>query len=342
VTTDLARHQVRISTTSYVNQREFHAEEGAKVSITDDKGNSFPLEETSPGTYHTIRFAGVVGNSYQLSVTRANGKRYTSDPVLMRSTPAIDDVYGVYQSDRPVKDRGIQIYVNSKDPLEKARYFRWEYVETYVIKSPFPSFYEWLGGNDWTTRTVPVGVCFSTDSSSNVLIKSSTGFSDGKVFAFPLRFIDADSYMLRSKYSILVRQYSLNEQSYNYWRMIRDVNETQGTIFDRQPGTVVGNIRADDPEESVLGYFDASAVYEKRVFLTPQQFEAAGYRPPGYQSSCREKEIIYAAPAQLGSYMAQYPDYLIWDAVGGVFELLPKACCACTDVGSNVVPSFWE
>src|SRR3954469_25261182 len=72
VTTDLARHQVRISTTSYINQKKFIAEEGAVVTISDDKGKTFPLTETSPGTYRTVLFAGIPGNSYRLSVTRAN------------------------------------------------------------------------------------------------------------------------------------------------------------------------------------------------------------------------------------------------------------------------------
>ncbi len=317
----------------------------AVVTISDDKGNIFNLSETSPGIYHSAPFAGIAGNVYRLFVTTVDGRKYESNPVPLRSTPSIGDVYGVYLSDKPARERGIQIYVNAQDPQD-VRYFRWEFVETYVIKSPFPSFYEWLGGNSWTTRTESVGVCYATDTSSNILIKSSVGSQEGKVFAFPLRFIDADSYMLRSKYSILVRQYSLSEQSYNYWKLLRDVNETQGTVYDRQPGPVAGNIHSERNGELVLGYFDASVISEKRIFLTPQQFEADGYFPPGYKSSCKEQEVIYAPEQQLGIYMAKYPNHLIWDAVGSnpnaLFELLPKACCACTDVGTNVVPSFWE
>ncbi|HWA35561.1 MAG TPA: DUF4249 domain-containing protein [Cyclobacteriaceae bacterium] len=346
ITADLQKQQVRLSTTSYINQQKVIPETGAQVTIKAGDGSQYEMTESAPGIYTSAPFAGKPGTTYQLLITRANGRRYSSNDVEMRNTPAIGNVYGKYLADLPPAQRGIQLYVDAEDPTNETKFYRWEYDETYVIQTPFASNFEWLGGNEFDFRTQPVGVCYPTDSSSVVLIRSTVGLSESKVTGFPLRFIDRESYALRIKYSIQVMQYSLSEQGYTYWKTLKDINESQGTLYDKQPGTVVGNIKADGSDEVVLGYFDAAAVSSRRIFLTPQQFEAAGYFPPGYQTSCKFLTPVIAPQAQLGVFMKQNPGYLIWDAFGltpnASFELLPAQCCDCTSLGTNIKPSFWE
>ncbi len=346
VTSELKRQVVKLSNTAYVNKPEFVPESGAQVTIVTGNGERYPLTESAPGIYGSIPFAGVVGTTYKLDITRANGRHYSSSNVQMRPTPPIGNVYAQYLAEVPEAQRGIQLYVDAEDQTGETRFFRWDYEETYVVKTPFPSNYEWLGGNDWVFRTQPVGICYPTDSSTSVYIKSTLGLSEDKVVAFPLRFIDKDSYVLRIKYSILVRQYSLSQQGYTYWKTVKDINENQGTLYDKQPGTVAGNISADGGNEIVLGFFDASAVSSKRIFLTPDDFSSAGYRAPGYQTSCNFLEPILAPVGQIGAYMTRYPNFGIWDAIGMTpnanFELLPKNCVDCTNLGTNIKPSFWE
>jgi hypothetical protein len=345
LTTEMKKHQVRISKTAYVNDQKFLPETGVTAFILAGNGQSIPLGETSPGTYTTPTLAGIVGMTYRLQFTRSDGRKYASDEVELRDTPPIGNIYAKYVADVPASQRGIQIFVDTEDPEKKSRFFRWEYEETYVVKTPFPSNYEWLGGSSWALRTQPVGICYPSDSSSNVLIKSNLGLNEDKVIAFPIRFLNKDSYALRIKYSIIVRQYSLSEVGYTYWKTLKDVNESQGTLYDRQPGSVAGNISVEDAHESVLGYFDASVVSEKRIFLTPDEFAAAGYVPPGYQTACVLFEPVVLPVDQIGIYMAKYPTYLIWDAIGltpnAKFELLPRFCCDCTNIGTNIKPSFW-
>jgi hypothetical protein len=342
LTTDVERQMVRISKTSYVNKPEFLPESGAQVNIVSGNGSTYPLSEEAPGIYTSAPFAGTIGTTYKLHITRANGRRYSSTDVQMRKTPDIGKIYGQYL---PI-EQGVQLYVDTEDPTQETNFFRWQFEETYIIKTPFPSNYEWLGGNDWVFRTQPVGVCYPTVSSSNVLIRSTLGLNEDQIVAFPLRFIDKTSYVLRIKYSIVVRQYSLSEEGYTYWKTLKDINESQGTLYDKQPGTVVGNVSAEEGNELVLGYFDASAVSKRRIFLTPADFESAGYVPPGYQTSCRLLDPILAPVDQIGDYMKKYPNFLIWDAIGMTpaarFELLPKNCCDCTNIGTNIQPAFWQ
>jgi hypothetical protein len=341
ITADLQKQQVRLSTTSYINQQKFIPETGAEVFVNSGNGTQYQFSESAPGIYTSEPFAGIPGTTYQLQIMRANGRHYSSNEVEMRQTPVVGNVYGKYLADLSPDRRGVQIYVDTEDPTRETKFFRWEYVETYIVQTPFPSFYEWLGGNEWVTRTQPVGLCYPTDSSSNVLIKSTVGLNESKV-SFPLRFFDNASYALKIKYSILVRQYSLSEQGYRYWSILKAINESQGTVYDKQPGPVAGNIKAEGTDEVVLGYFDACAVSSTRVFITPYQFEAAGYFPPHYQTSCKFLTPVIAPVDQIGFFMAKNPGFLIWDATGGSFELLPKQCCDCTDLGTNIKPAFWQ
>ncbi|HWA35562.1 MAG TPA: DUF4249 domain-containing protein [Cyclobacteriaceae bacterium] len=341
ITTDVHKQQIKLSTTSHINELKVVPETGCQVSVEAGNGESYSFTESAPGVYQAAPFGGIVGITYKLRIVRADGRRYSSSEVEMRPTPAIGNIYGRYLSDLPPDKRGVQIYVDTEDPERRIRFFRWQYVETYVVQTPFPSFFEWLGGNEWTTRTQPVGTCYPTDSSSNVLIESTVGLNESKV-SFPLRFFDKDSYALRIKYSVMVKQYSLSEQGYRYWNTLKAVNENQGTVYDKQPGTVAGNIKAEGSDEVVLGYFDACAVSSKRIFLTPYQFEAAGYFPPHYQTSCKFLLPVIAPVDEIGFYMNQNPGYLIWDATAGNFELLPKQCCDCTDLGTNIQPPFWQ
>jgi hypothetical protein len=152
---------------------------------------------------------------------------------------------------------------------------------------------------------------------------------------------------MRIKYSLLVRQYALDETSYIFWKMIHDVNETQGSLFDIQTGAVRGNIRSEvNPDEMVLGYFDAGIVIEKRVFFSPADFAASGYRPPKYLTFCQEYVPVDILIDNIGEYMEKNQETMeISEASGSgsvTLHLLPKYCCNCTDKGTNMKPSVWE
>jgi hypothetical protein len=66
----------------------YPAVSGAVVKITDNAGNTFTLNETSAGIYTNALLIGVVGKTYNLSVT-VEGKNYTASSTIPRQA-AID------------------------------------------------------------------------------------------------------------------------------------------------------------------------------------------------------------------------------------------------------------
>jgi hypothetical protein len=349
LSTQQRNHQVSVSRTSAIDQRKFIPEEQAEVWITNGKDEVISLSEVRAGIYQTPPYAGVAGEKYTLHLNTSDGREYASREVVLKDGPEINSVTANFLTDQTDSEDGIHITVNTEDVSGATRFYRWSFVETYQVQAPFPSNYIWLGGNEVMFRTHGIDTCWVTDSLKNILIKTTAGQDQDKVTEFPLRFIPGYSYIMRHKYSILVQQYALTEESYQYWENLRIMNENQGSLADIQPGTLPGNVfSVTDQDETVLGYFEACKVSEKRVFFTPFDFFHQGYKiPESIRSSCREILPIMAPEHEIGNFMEIYSDEMfIWDSYGfspvAVFELMPKFCCDCRDLGPNVKPPFWE
>jgi hypothetical protein len=346
ITNEFKQHQITISHTSALNAQEFIPEQGANVSVADNAGLNIPLTETSPGVYMTPPFAGAIGNKYTLRFQTVAGKGYASGQVEMKPVPPIDRIYAVYpitQNGEP----GVQLYLDGGDGGKRTNYYHWEYEETYEILTPFPSKFVWLGGNEITIRTQQVSNCWPTKKSTDIFIDKTIGLNLDKVVKFPIRFIPSVSQELVIKYSINVRQYALSDGSYIYWKKLKEINESQGTLYDKQPGSVSGNIASlTNKEEIVSGYFDASAVSTRRVFFTPKDFQSAGFVPAEYLKSCIESPPIVIPIEKLGATMEpNQGSFIIYDATGpgpNTILLLRKACCDCTAQGTNIRPSYWQ
>lgn len=346
---NLKQHQVSISRTAKLNEREFIPETDAVVSISDGNGNIFPLTELTPGNYETSVLAGVIGNDYSLSVTTRDGNKYVSDQVKLKDTPEIQDIYATYSKEFNVGDGpgGFRIFLDTEDPSNQTRYYRWEYEETYQVKMPFPSSYIWLGGSNVIFRDLPIDICWPTKKSNSIFITSTFGLSQDKISGHLLREISGSSELMRVKYSLLVRQFSLSKEAYTYWNGLKILNESQGSLFDRQPGNIRGNIKSLSTTEEVLGYFEAGVIKEKRVFFSPIDFYDEGYVRPPYLTSCEKAEPIEVLLSTVGDYLTIHSrDSLLISEVQGMGDvtifLRRKFCMDCTNLGPNIKPSFWK
>lgn len=341
------RHQIFISRTTPIGERYFKAERNAEVTITDQDGNSIALTEVEPGIYETSVTAAAVGKTYTLNIKTASGRRYASIDTPFKNGPDIGSIESRYiQNVNGVK--GVDISVNTEDPTGQARFYRWNFIETYQVRAPYPSNWIWLGGNDVVFRDDRIDICYVTDTLRNILIQSTRNLEQDKVTRQPLRFISDRSYILTYKYSMLVQQFALSEGAYLYWENVKQASEQQGTLSDRQPGSLPGNVMSlDDPSETVIGYFEACKVSEKRIFLSYVDFFDEGFeRPPQMRGSCLDLEPILAPQFELGAYMDRYEDSMfIWEVYGftpfAVFELMPKSCCDCRDMGPTTKPPFF-
>jgi hypothetical protein len=178
---------------------------GAKVRIIENTGRVVELNEVSDGIYSTINnsFQGIVGNSYKLQIV-VDGNTYESDFETIKAPVPIDKVYWAYSVNE--NSKSIDILVDAHDPNNKTHYYGWDFTETWKFKVPFlnPDTHP-----DWET-------CYRSNESVKFLILSTSNRNNDIVEQFKLSSIDEGTNKLYIRYSILVKQYSLNEQAYKF------------------------------------------------------------------------------------------------------------------------------
>jgi hypothetical protein len=348
LSSQLKKHQIFLSRATALNSKQTLPEQWASVTIKDDNGSTISLTESAPGIYETPEFAASAGRSYTLHINTYTGKKYSSKEVPFTDGPGIGDVYAKYIDNPNGPGKGIQVYVDSETNTTGSYYYRWNYIETYEVHAPFPSNWIWTGGTNLEFRIDGIDTCFVTDTLRNIMLLTTKDFAQTKIEAFPLRFIDDQQHILRYKYSILVQQFSLSKDSYDYWENQRLLSEAQGSLSDLQPGSVKGNMfSVDDPDEEVIGYFDVGKVSEKRIFFSAITFYKDGMKMPRpFRNYCFEIQPVLLMQHELPERMPALSATMnIWEVAGMspniLVTLYSKTCTDCRDQGPTQRPDFW-
>ena len=102
---------------------------------------------------------------------------------------------------------------------------------------------------------------------------TTRNFSSNSIKRMALNFVSNETDRLSVTYRLRVKQQSLSIDAYNYFQRKNEQAVESGGMYDVQPSTVAGNLyNVNDPEEVVLGYFHASQVREKQVFVHNNNF----------------------------------------------------------------------
>lgn len=231
----------------------------ASVIIASD-GKEWRLAETKLGDY-VAQVHPASDELLTLRIVTTDGKRYESEPISLQSTPPITSV--TWEPD----ETGLGIYVNSQDDEGKSKYYLWTSAETWEYVSPLPSYFLFNNGDPIPRPPdQQIQKCWKTVESTKIMVWSTSGLEHVVIEKFPIMYIPKASVKLYRRYSILVRQQSISEQGYNFFQQLQRSTENLGGLFDPLPSEVIGNIRSEQGEP-VLGFFSASAVAEKRIFI---------------------------------------------------------------------------
>lgn len=329
---------------------------GASVWVQDADGGRIEFEEVAPGHYEsTQRVAGVAGNSYQLVFVTPEGKPYRSNFQVLIAAPAIEKIYQEYAEKANPRTgeilKGVQFFLDSHDASNQAQYYKYEWEETYQVGAAFPSLYEFFPDPDTAVaRTQDVSPCYVVGMSSDIILGSTATLAENKLSEVPVRYITSDTEHLRVAYSILVKQYTISGEAYSFYRKIEETNDS-GALFDKQLGAVVGNIISEeDPNETVLGFFEVSGVSEKRISV---KFDELDKRFPWpkvqYPCSGPEQLIRINALDSLRYYVNEKgygiisSEYCLAEDQCFYFQALlaPRYCTDCRFRGSATKPEYW-
>jgi hypothetical protein len=275
---------INLSRTVQLTTANTHKPEiGAKVTVDDQQGVSYPLSEADSGRYAAQPLNLDNSHKYRLDITTTDGQTYLSDYVPVKVTPPIDTV------STPITARGLDINVSSHDPSNNTRYYRWNYTETFIYQSDIEADYIFDPTNPdtlkWSVLRTPeqqIHTCWVTLNSSIVNINSSAALSRDVINKNLVTQIPKESEKIAHRYSILVKQYALTQDAYNFWNLLKSNTQNIGTIFDVQPSVNNGNIHCtSNPSLAVIGYVSASTISRKRIFI--DRADLPVWPVPGYQ-----------------------------------------------------------
>ncbi len=319
----------------------------ADVRILDDKGNIFQLKGDNSGLYETEnkRLKGIPENNYTLEIMTSDGSQYESDPVMMQEVPDIDTVYFEevkhprLENGLTYEDDWLNIQIDSHDSNKKVKYWRFEFEETWQVSMLTDRVVvQHSAGNagDFTFERIEINDekrdCWVTESSSTILLATTINSPADEIKGFTVKSIGPGEARLHVGYSILVKQYSLSIDEYNFWKQLRDSNEKLGGIYSKAPSPVFGNITCCDGKTKALGYFAASAVKEKRLLI--KSFEHNIKTVSAYQTC---SYFDYSLPEWIPkSYFGT-----IAGTNSRVYST-GEFCADCRASGTNVKPGFWQ
>jgi hypothetical protein len=318
-------------------------ETNAQVYVESESGTqTYLLDEKEEGLYEAMLDLDTE-DQYRIKIYTANDAEYISDFVPITSSPEIDSVTW-----EVVNEEVVQLYVTTHDPANNTRYYRWTYEETWQYHTPFYSNLEYVDGEIVYRDFVNNAIfdCWQSGASTQILVGSTVQLQEDVVYKQPLLAINPRSNSrLDVKYSMLVRQYAITKEAFEYWELLKKNSENLGTLFDPQPSQLPGNIHCTtDPDEPVLGYISAGAVTEKRLFI--RRSEIPINIPYNRNLSCTVDTIPVFPPERLveaftpGDTIPLNPVYGFRGIEG--YEASSVYCVDCrTRGGTNVPPDFW-
>jgi len=365
ITNELKNQTIRVSQVYQLEETGPKFETGANVFVLDDHGNEYQFEEKDTVYVSQSQFRAEPDRKYQLKIRTKEGKNYTSDEQTLTTETKIDNVTATVEN--VGGKRGVQINVNSYDPANTSKYYRYEYVETYKIIAPNwdsrkaivvnipavpPDPIEGTPGSPASEgikvipRTYETQTCYSTKKSDKIILNSTNSLSEDRVH-FPVRFISDQNYIISHRYTIFIKQYIQNLAAYTYYKTLRDLSTSESILSPKQPGFFYGNIKSvESPAEKVIGFFEVSSVSSERIYFNYTDLFPNEPLPPYYETDCEMKEfkncdgILPCRGAALRSVI-RTNSLVHYSSNATFFYMVNPPCGDCTSFSSNIVPPFW-
>lgn len=374
---EFKNHEVHLTRIFELEGEDPIFETGAQVRVFDSQGTNFTFEEAVPGTYLSASaFAAELDRSYNLEITTTDGKKYISNEVSVPNPIPVGNI----RAQRITNDQGedgVGIFLESESDNEESTFFRYEFEETYKIVAP-----KWDPFRFEVVKNMPCDtlfpfivdivpwederrVCFGSSSSKRLIQSSSLGLTANTVNNFPLHFISRENYIISHRYSMNVTQYSQTPDAYSFYQRLGDFSSSDNIFSQVQPGFLEGNIVLEsNPDEFALGYFEVTSVSKKRMYFNYADLFPGEPLPP-YVVSCDvlgnpnlypegyfcldlfvcggncespliqailSGQVVYAETIEDDRGLPFPNNYFTW----------PAPCGDCMQLGSNVVPEFWE
>ena len=317
----------------------------ARVSVVGKSGVEYPLTELGNGLYEADQLLLDNSQQYQLKIITGDGNEFRSELNNIHPSPPMDSLYWAQDS------AGVHIYVNTHDPTNNTRYYRYEYTETWEYLTDFDSFLIYINENNIIPRSLANQNyrCYQYHNSTNIEVTSTAKLSSDIVYKYEAVFIPTGSIKISALYSTLIKQYAITVDGFNYWINLKKNTEQLGTLFDLQPFSELGNIQCmNNPDVKCIGFISFTTLQQQRIFINKNDLIAWNYQP--YYGKCiLRSEALGLISIDFQPPGGPYGNSLIGQGIdtakmnpGPVYFYSTNLCVDCTyNGGSPLKPSYW-
>nr|WP_255737154.1 DUF4249 domain-containing protein [Cognataquiflexum nitidum] len=333
--------EITLSRTNPIrNSESFRPEAGARVILKSESGEEWAFQESQNGVYTFSEFLDQ-GMTFQLEITLPNGRQYLSDAMSPIITPDIEELGFI-------KDNaGVEIFVSTKGN-EEAQYFLWDYEEDWIFRPGVRSqFFFNPATKDVEFRKTDqkIDLCWKSNLFPKIILQNAARFADNTILQRELVRIPNRSEKLTERYSIRVRQRAVNQETYDFWEILRKNSDDIGGIFSPLPSLIRGNIKSVEPNgDNVIGMVSMGKSASKRIYINAQDVAPWPYFIEEYEFCRLDQDTVlianYEREFSSGSRLPVIPVVVVTTTIG--FRAATRQCTDCTLRGTNIKPDFWE
>ena len=277
---------------------------GANITLSNDQNGTVVnfLEEN--GIYlPPVDFVVSEGETWQLQIELSNGSKYLSKTETIIAASEFSNLKVNYDPELVFDSNlerflpGHTVLVDITEPLEERSFYLYKYrsferiqicetCENQIFRNgkcidpPNPPEFGTIESDYYCD-----GECWRIRHSEKVNI-----FSDEFTQTGTVSNLAVGEVLLYTKENILVevQQLSLNEESFNYYKILKDIVENSSGLNAPPPAPLIGNIyNPDDDDEYVLGRFTAASSNKKSIFINRDTIAEGAIEPINiFESEC--------------------------------------------------------
>jgi hypothetical protein len=365
--------EIRLSYSNKFKTRMFEMISDAQVIVLENNSIAHTFVENEPGIYlpSDTLFVANSNSVYKMQLVIDN-KTYESSEVRIKRSAEIERLdfrtTDKYIAGDDIQYRALEILVTNYEDPDVSKYHRYSVDETWLVTSRDtfnqrfrPIFiYDKAGiivDVSWNVESnIQSTYCWASSSVKIFQPTSTEGLIRNQLVRVPVFGTSIQNIKLLYKYSVLVKQYSIPQETYYFLSMMNQFSENDVSLYDTQPGYVDGNIRClNDGKEKVIGVFYASDVVEKRIFIRindlnptdraivknselvcPLEFVSV----PNSENANKTPSLTYLRDSVMygkGYVVAN----VLFEADYDITQNSYEYCCDCRVLGSNIKPDFW-
>lgn len=279
--TDLpGRHTLSVSRSSPYTTPEFQPVEFCVVTATDQDGNMIHYTYEGQGVYAVDVPDSFLemGDAVSLQVLTPEMQEYHSAYDTILPCPGFDSLYyEIQEKETPDPEKnvfGIQFYIDMLGSSSDSRNVLWQVEETWEYWASLFGTHRWHeDGSVEEFRSNSIYKCWKNFPIDRLYTATTRNLSSNEIKRMALNYVSNQTDRLSVTYSLTVKQQSLSRDAYDYFRRLNEQAAESGGLYDIQPSSVKGNLyNVHNPEEVVLGFFHATQLREKQIFVHNNNF----------------------------------------------------------------------